>query len=222
MTEKGTFVIDFRSVERKTMMTITLAIAILLFPAPSSAKDPTSLVGLARVIDGDTVEIAGERMHLQGVDTPEPDQECRNAGNVAYPCGQDATNALRVRIGDDSIRCEIEPERDRYDRAIGVCFALDGTDLNGWARPLWLRPSLPTVLQALCGCRRSCEGRRVGAALRNAYSTLALSARQPVALTSLPTKTLRPTRLRLFSAPRKRESERAARIRVIILRHPTP
>ena len=132
MTEKGTFVIDFRSVERKTMMTITLAIAILLFPAPSSAKDLTSLVGLARVIDGDTVEIAGERVHLQGVDTPEPDQECRNARNVAYPCGQDATNALRARIGDDSIRCEIEPKRDSYGRAIGVCFALDGTDLNGW------------------------------------------------------------------------------------------
>ena len=40
MTEKGTFVIDFRSVERKTMTAITLAIAILLLPAPSSAKDP--------------------------------------------------------------------------------------------------------------------------------------------------------------------------------------
>ena len=194
----------------------------LLLPAPSSTKDLTRLVGLACVMDGDTVEIAGERVYLQGVDTPEPDQECRNARNVAYPCGQDATNALRARIGDDSIRYEIEPKRNSYGRAIGVCFALDGTDLNGWARPLWLRLGLPTVLQALCGCRRSCQGRRVGAAPRSAYSTLALSARQPVALTSLPTKTLRPTRLRLFSAPRKRESERAARIRVTILRHPTP
>ena len=222
MTEKGTFVIDFRSVERKTMMTITLAIAILLLPAPSSAKDLTSLVGLARVIDGDAVEIAGERVHLQGVDTPEPDQECRNAGNVAYPCGQDATNALRARIGDDSIRCEIEPKRDSLRPGYRRVLRPRRNRPERMARPLWLRPSLPTVLQALCGCRRSCEGRRVGAAPRNAYSTLALSARQPVALTSLPTKTLRPTRLRLFSAPRKRESERAARIRVIILRHPTP
>ncbi len=43
-----------------------------------------------------------------------------------------ATNALKKMIGDGPVRCEIEPERGKYGRAIGVCFSQDGTDLNGW------------------------------------------------------------------------------------------
>ena len=116
-------------------------------------------------------------MRLQGIDTPERDQQCRNAHYDLYRCGQAATDALRARIGDDSIRCDIEPERDRYGRAIGVCFATDGTDLKRMARPSGLRLGLPTILQALRGGRRSCQGRRSGTTPRSACPTLALSAR---------------------------------------------
>jgi endonuclease YncB( thermonuclease family) len=40
---------------------------LILITFPASAD----LVGKPRVIDGDTIEIAGERIRLHGIDTPE-------------------------------------------------------------------------------------------------------------------------------------------------------
>ena len=53
------------------------------------------------------------------------------AGGPRYPCGDHATQALRTRIGADAVTCTIEG-RDRYSRALGICYTADGTDLNGW------------------------------------------------------------------------------------------
>ena len=92
------------------------------------------LAGAARVIDADTIEVAGERVRLMGIDAPERGQHCRDGAGQSYPCGADATQALRRRIGGADVRCEASG-RDRYDpygRAIATCFAADGGDLNGW------------------------------------------------------------------------------------------
>jgi hypothetical protein len=46
-----------------------LAILVALVPAPATATN--AITGKARVIDGDTIEMAGERIRLHGVDAPE-------------------------------------------------------------------------------------------------------------------------------------------------------
>ncbi len=90
----------------------------------------------ARIIDADTLTLCEERIRLVGIDAPEtwPEQQlCLNADGMCYPCGQDATDALKEKIGaDNRVSCYLEPELDRYGRALGVCFSSDGTDLNGW------------------------------------------------------------------------------------------
>lgn len=57
-------------------------------PAVRSAE-PTSagLVGVASVVDADTVEVRGERVRLFGVDAFEGSQTCRADGRP-YRCGQ--------------------------------------------------------------------------------------------------------------------------------------
>ncbi|MBB4389894.1 hypothetical protein GGE61_006260 [Rhizobium leguminosarum] len=51
-------------------------------------------VGRASVIDGDTIEIAGQRIRLNGIDAPESWQACRDAAGRPYRCGKDAAFAL--------------------------------------------------------------------------------------------------------------------------------
>ena len=104
---------------------------------PQAAEDgsrtsPVEILGsVPRIIDADTLEVAGQKVRLQGIDAPESAQSCRQAGGQRYPCGDHATQALRTRIGPDAVTCTIAG-RDRYLRALGICYTADGTDLNGW------------------------------------------------------------------------------------------
>ena len=84
-----------------------------------------------RVVDGDTLEMAGQRVRLQGIDAPESAQACRQATGHRYRCGDRATEALRARIGAGAVTCTIEG-RDRYTRALSTGYTADGTDLNAW------------------------------------------------------------------------------------------
>ena len=88
-----------------------------------------AVTSTARVVDGDTVQL---NVRFQGVDTPETRQQCKNAEGQCYDCGKEATKALRKLIGDERVRCVLEPEVDKHGRAIGYCYLPDGTDLNRW------------------------------------------------------------------------------------------
>ncbi len=84
-----------------------------------------------RIVDADTLEVAGQRVRLQGIDAPEAAQACRQATGQRYRCGDRATEALRARIGTEAVTCTIEG-RDGYNRALSTCYTADGTDLNAW------------------------------------------------------------------------------------------
>ena len=102
-----------------------IAILLLFLLLPVSAFAATS--DRVRVIDGDTIDISGQRIRLHGIDTPEAKQECRRDG-VTWLCGAAATNVLRKLIGGAQITC-IQRDMDRYGRVVAVCHA-NGIDLN--------------------------------------------------------------------------------------------
>ncbi|MDE0373739.1 MAG: thermonuclease family protein [Rhodospirillales bacterium] len=83
--------------------------------------------GVARVLDGDTIEIGTVRVRLWGVDAPEGRQECLAQGRP-WPCGQQAAQALAERIDGRRVACE---ERDRDGRIVAVCLH-HGQDINAW------------------------------------------------------------------------------------------
>lgn len=96
--------------------------------APAVSSDP--IEGQASVIDGDTIEIHGQRIRLSGIDAPESDQLCRDADSNHYRCGQKAANDLAAFIGRRPVTC-IEVDRDRYKRSVAVC-TVAGVDLADW------------------------------------------------------------------------------------------
>lgn len=86
----------------------------------------------ATVIDGDTIEIGGERIGLHGVNAPDSWQRCKDGDGRPYRCGRQAASALnRFLAASRPTRCAFV-ERDRYQRFVGVCFRADGREVNRW------------------------------------------------------------------------------------------
>jgi len=92
--------------------------AVLLL-APSVAR--ADITGKPRVIDGDTIEIAGERIRLHGIDAPEKNQTCKTKHGKAYDCGRLATIALRDLIWNQEVTCRGD-RRDGNKHLIAKCF----------------------------------------------------------------------------------------------------
>jgi endonuclease YncB( thermonuclease family) len=105
---------------------IALVFALVL-ATPAVAE---TIVGRASVIDGDTVEIRGQRIRLSGVDAPESGQLCQVENGKNYRCGQKAALALSDKIGTANVSCE-QTDTDRYGRVVATC-SLNGEDLNRW------------------------------------------------------------------------------------------
>ena len=103
----------------KNLLSITAISIFLSSPA---------LAGQAIVVDGDTLEIAGTKYRLHGIDTPEAGQKCSKSGGGTWRCGDAATNALiRLTRGKDVI-CD-NRGKDDFNRTIAVC-KTDGVDVN--------------------------------------------------------------------------------------------
>jgi len=105
------------------MRALTITLCLLATPALAD------VTGTATVIDGDTIEVRGQRIRLHGIDAPESRQLCRLDGKP-WPCGRDAANALADKIARRPVTCE-DLGRDRYKRIIARC-TVAGEDLGQW------------------------------------------------------------------------------------------
>ncbi|HEX2147049.1 MAG TPA: thermonuclease family protein [Pseudorhizobium sp.] len=71
-------------------------------------------------IDGDTLAVGAERLRLEGLDAPEAQQICKNAGRRDWACGEEARMALERLTSAASVVCT-GSTRDRYDRLLVRC-----------------------------------------------------------------------------------------------------
>ncbi|MEN9411299.1 MAG: hypothetical protein RL216_3273 [Pseudomonadota bacterium] len=95
---------------------IVLAAFALCLPALAATVE-----GRARAVDGDTLEVAGQKVRLFGVDAPELDQGCERGGR-RWACGQAAREELAAIIGRKRLVCVVQ-DIDRYGRSVAVCEA---------------------------------------------------------------------------------------------------
>lgn len=117
-----------------TRRSIIAAALLLYLPASGQAQ---TVAGTASVIDGDTLEIHGERVRLFAIDAPESGQHCETKQGESWRCGRDAAWALSAFMDGSPVTCDIR-DIDHYRRKVAVC-RVKGIDIGkrmvatGWA-----------------------------------------------------------------------------------------
>ncbi|WP_376702518.1 thermonuclease family protein [Mesorhizobium sp. ISC25] len=91
-----------------------------------------SLTGAASIVDGDTIEIHGQRIRLNGIDAPESGQHCNDAKGDDYPCGRRSAEVLdKFLAASRPVQCTFVTW-DRYGRFVGDCRRADGANVATW------------------------------------------------------------------------------------------
>lgn len=115
-----------------------------------------AIIGVASVVDGDTIEVHGTRIRLSGYDTPERGARCGDV-NVY----QRAANELDRFIAGRPVHCAASGT-DSHNRAVATC-SVNGADLGehmvsqGWGRD-WPRYSRGRYAEDEAEARRSARG----------------------------------------------------------------
>ncbi len=95
-----------------------------------------TIIGKAKVIDGDTIHINKDKIRLYGIDAPEKNQKCI-IDNNKWECGKQSSIELKKIINNQIIKCETM-NIDKYNRYIAICYSknLNINQImvkNGWA-----------------------------------------------------------------------------------------
>lgn len=103
---------------------LAISLALVSPPESSQAAAPHSgrevISGRAQVIDGDTIEVGGTRIRLEGIDAPESSQQCSSRQTRNWACGASAMRELTALIAGREVHCD-GSGLDKYGRVLGIC-----------------------------------------------------------------------------------------------------
>ncbi len=113
-----------------------LALSAALFAMPAAAD----ILGEPTIIDGDSLELRGQRFDLFGIDSPEPGTNCWKENGDSFDCGRIATTALLDLTAGLEVTCVPKDDiaTNDVDAMPALCTA-GGFSLNrnmvhtGWA-----------------------------------------------------------------------------------------
>ena len=118
----------------KTFLSLIIISAVASSPAALARGNKTDLasplIGQVSVVDGDTLELHGQRIRIFGIDAPESSQLCEAKTGKPWRCGAAAANALSTFIASRPVEC-MPRDRDRYQRVVAQC-QVAGMDIGAW------------------------------------------------------------------------------------------
>lgn len=139
----------------KPLMIRAIAALVLLAAAvPVLAEE--------RAIDGDTLEIEGERIRLRGIDAFELGQTCLGADGTPWRCGVAAKAAIAGQIDGAPVSCTVL-DQDAQGHYLARCTTRDGTDLGAFLVASGLALPHGRYAQDYRDERRAAERRNEGA-----------------------------------------------------------
>ncbi len=114
-------------ITRDLLLTVLIFLLLGLVIVRMNDANREAVSGRARVVDGDTLVMDGQRIRLVGIDAPELRQVCARDGQ-AWPCGRASKDHLEALIGEASSSCSADGS-DRYGRLLAVCLVRN-IDIN--------------------------------------------------------------------------------------------
>ena len=87
---------------------------ILFLLSVTNIGNSKTILGQAKIIDGDTIHIKSNKIRLHGIDAPETKQTCK-IDNEDWYCGKQSTKELKNLISNQKVEC-IANDVDRYNR----------------------------------------------------------------------------------------------------------
>lgn len=146
----------------KATIAVAALTALMLAPVDDPARAQTqprvqvqpptevpALDGVAAVIDGGTLAIAGRHIRLYGINAPGEREICARGGRH-WACGTEAAFALAHLVGRHWLHCVPRGPIPGPDKAVqAVCYLGDGRDVNaemvreGWAFAARHDPNMP-------------------------------------------------------------------------------
>lgn len=80
-----------------------------------------SFSGIAQITDGDSIKIENYRVRLLGIDAPEMKQNCFDAQDQPYKCGEKSREFLVNLADKKEVNC-VYNGKDIYERYLAYCF----------------------------------------------------------------------------------------------------
>jgi endonuclease YncB( thermonuclease family) len=102
--------------------TVVALVAVALCAIPARAGE---------VLDGDTLEVEGQRMRLFGIDAFELGQTCLDSRGQPWHCGAAAKAALAELVDDQALACTVVDDTPA-DGYVAQCKVRHGVDLGGY------------------------------------------------------------------------------------------
>jgi endonuclease YncB( thermonuclease family) len=122
----------------RSALVAALLFALPTVPGANAVTAHAVITGPARVIDGDTLVVAGTHVRIAYIDAPETHQTCLGATGAQVVCGKLAAQAMADLIHGNEVTCNAI-STDRYGRSVAVCGTPAQADLGremvarGWA-----------------------------------------------------------------------------------------
>lgn len=144
-----------------SMTAFLVAGGVLAYALNMRAPRP-QITGHARIIDGDSLMVAGTEVRLWGIDAPELFQRCMRDGREVQ-CGREAARALIAMVAGQQVTCN-RRDMDRFGQPSRPAASRPSTLLRPWSAPampsrsaaIMPRRRRPAPGAAACGLESSC------------------------------------------------------------------
>lgn len=103
---------------------------VLLLAVGTISTSAADLTGVPNIVDGDTVEISGVKVRIEGIDAPEMSQFCLDDKSQPRECGKGVRYQLVKKSAGRPWTCRVSGQ-DVYHRSLATCH-VGGEDIGRW------------------------------------------------------------------------------------------